>query len=122
MRQKTQSEGDAKLRSALENMRYGICTSEDIKFLKSHIAGRCPDQSKLSHKDFISIITALNAQKDKLNQLGAEKFALDHKQTLTHFYSIDHIGQSPDPAKKGKKGRKSKLSGKHKSNIINPWL
>jgi hypothetical protein len=102
-------------------MRYGACTSEDIEFLKSHIAGRHPEQPNLSHKDFryVSIITALNTQKEKLNQLGAEQFALDHKQTLIHFYSI---GQLPDPAKKGKRGRKSKLSGKHKSKIINPWL
>jgi len=126
MRQKTQSEEDAKLRTALENMRYGACTPEDIKFLKSHIAGRCSDQPKLSHKDFryVSIITALNAQKEKLNQLGAEYFALDYKQTLIHFYSKKHKEQTLDPAKKKKekKGRKSKLSGKYKTNVINPWL
>ena len=36
MRQKTQTVEDAKLRTALENMRYAACTPEDIKFLKSH--------------------------------------------------------------------------------------
>jgi hypothetical protein len=124
MRQKTQSEEDEKLRTALENMRYGACTPDDIKFLKSRVAGRRSEQPKLSNKNFryVSIITALNTQRDKLNQLGAERFALDNKQTLTHFYSIDHIGQSSDPAKKRKRGRKSKLSGKHKNNVINPWL
>src|ERR1700733_502871 len=40
MRQRTQSEKDAKLRTALENMRYAACTPEDIKFLKTRIAGR----------------------------------------------------------------------------------
>jgi hypothetical protein len=124
MRQKNESASDAKLRTALENMRYGACTPEDIKFLKSRVAGRRPDQPKLSDKNFryVSIITALNAQKDKLNQLGADHFALHNKQTLTHFYSIDHIGESPDPAKKKKKGRNFKLSGKHKTKVINPWL
>ncbi len=35
MRQKTQTEADGKLRTALENMRYAACTSEDIAFLKT---------------------------------------------------------------------------------------
>src|SRR6267378_4365561 len=47
MRQKTQTAEDAKLRTALENMRYAACTPEDIKFLKSRIAGRRPEQPKL---------------------------------------------------------------------------
>jgi len=63
MRQKKQTPEDAKLRTALENMRYAACTPEDIKFLKTRIAGRRPDQPKLSDKNFrnVSIITALNA-------------------------------------------------------------
>ena len=40
IRQNTQSVEDAKLRTALENMRYAACTSDDIKFLRSHVAGR----------------------------------------------------------------------------------
>src|ERR1700692_3155533 len=52
MRQKTQTVEDAKLRTALENMRYAAWTPEDIKFLKSRIAGRHSDQPKLSNKDF----------------------------------------------------------------------
>lgn len=35
MRQVTQTEADAKLRLALENMRYASCTEEDIDFLRS---------------------------------------------------------------------------------------
>jgi hypothetical protein len=64
MRQRTQTAEDAKLRTALENMRYATCTPEDIKFLKSRIAGRRPDQPKLSDKEFrnVSIITALERQ------------------------------------------------------------
>src|SRR3954452_10727383 len=39
MRQKLQTKEDAKLRTALVNMKYGACTQEDIGFLRSRIAG-----------------------------------------------------------------------------------
>jgi hypothetical protein len=73
MRQKTQTAEDVKLRTALENMRYTTCTSEDIQFLKTQIAGRHSDQPKLSDKEFrnVSIITALNTKKDRINELGS---------------------------------------------------
>ena len=73
MRQRTQTTENVKLRTALENMRYATCTPEGIKFLKSRIAGRRPDQPKLSDKEFInvSIITALNIQKDRIKELGS---------------------------------------------------
>jgi len=104
MRQKTQTAEDAKLRTALENMRYATCTSEDITFFKSRIAGRHLKQPKLSSKEFrnVSIITALNAQKDRINELGSVWFAAETGQTLTHFYSIDRLAvllmlQKSDP-------------------------
>src|SRR6266436_2077086 len=124
MRQKTQTAEDAKLRTALENMRYAACTPEDIKFLKSWIAGRRSEQPKLSNKEFrnVSIITALNAQKDRINELGSVRFAAETGQTLTHFYSIDRFGSPPDAAEKRSRGRKSKASGKHVSNEISPAL
>jgi len=124
MRQKTQSVEDAKLRTALENMRYAACTPEDIKFLKSRIAGRRPEQPKLSTKEFrnVSIITALNAQKDRINELGSVQFAAETGQTLTDFYSIDRFGSPPDVAEKRSRGRKSKTSGKHMSNEISSTL
>jgi hypothetical protein len=124
MRQKTQTAEDAKLRTALENMRYATCTPEDIKFLKSYIAGRCSEQPKLSSKEFrnVSIITALNAQKDRINELGSVWFAAETGQTLTHFYSIDRFGSPPDAAEKRPRGRKSKASGKHVSNEISSSL
>ena len=102
MRQRTQTAEDAKLRTALENMRYAACTPEDIKFLKTRIAGRRPDQPKLSDKELrnVSIITALNAQKDRINELGSARFAAEMGQTLTHFYSIDRFGSPPDAAEK----------------------
>jgi len=66
---KTQTAEDAKLRTSLEDM----IATEDIKFLESCIAGGHLEQSKLSTKEFrnVSIITALNAQKDRINELGS---------------------------------------------------
>jgi len=68
-------------------MRYAACTPEDIKFLKTRIAGRRPDQPKLSDKELrnVSIITALNSQKDRINELGSTRFAMETGQSLTHF-------------------------------------
>jgi hypothetical protein len=125
MGKKTQTPEDPKLRTALENMRYAACTPEDIIFLKPRIAGRRPEQPpKLSEKEFrnVSIITALNAQKDRINELGSIQFAAETGQTLTHFYSIDRFGSGPDAAEKWPKGRRSKNSGKHESNQIGPAL
>src|SRR6267154_144103 len=124
MRQRTQTPEDAKLRTALENMRYAACTPEDITFLKSRIAGRCSEQPKLSDKEFrnVSIITALNAQKDRINELVSVRFAAETGQTLTHFYSIDRFGNPPDVTEKQSRGRKSKASSKHSSNEISHAL
>ncbi|EDQ98416.1 uncharacterized protein LACBIDRAFT_302380 [Laccaria bicolor S238N-H82] len=85
IRQNTQSVEDAKLRTALENMRYA---------------------PKLADKRFrnVSIITALNSQKDRINELGSVCFAADTGQTLTDFYSVDTLGVECDPVT-GKKPR-----------------
>jgi hypothetical protein len=94
MRQNIQSPEDAKFRKALENMRYGACTPDDISFLQTRIAGRGPGRPKLSSKQFrfVSIITAWNAHKDKLNELGSIRFAKETDQQLMHFYSEDSLG------------------------------
>jgi PIF1-like helicase len=90
-RQQFQSEKDSKFRKALENMRYKACTHDDIQFLQSRIAGKCPNDPKLAQKRFrnVSVITALNTQKDMINQLGCQRFATENNQVLTSFYSID---------------------------------
>lgn len=123
MRQTTQSEGDAKLRTALENMRYGACTVADVRFLRSRIAGKRPEQPKLAEKRFrnVSVITAWNSHKDKLNQLGSERFASETKQKLTHFYSIDSLGKCHDPAVQKKRGRRKKTTSV-KQHKISPIL
>ena len=121
MRQNTQSKEDGKLRTALENMRYASCTEEDLAFLQSMIAGKSLGQPDISSPEFrnVSIITGLNAEKDRMNELGSKRFAEDTKQTLTDFYSVDSIGASVDPEtlRKMKRGGK-KLS--RASAIMNP--
>ena len=109
--------------TALENMRYGPCTVEDISFLETRITGRHPNQPKLVAKIFqnASIITTLNAQQHKINELGSRCFVAETNQTLTHFHSVDHFGNSLDVSKKKHRGRKSKRASKHSSNAISPW-
>ena len=91
MRQKLQSPEDAKFRKALENMRYRACTQEDIEFLRTRITGPGTSRPKLAEKDFrnVSIITAWNSQKDRINELGSVRFAKETNQHLTDFHSVD---------------------------------
>ncbi|KAF8416919.1 P-loop containing nucleoside triphosphate hydrolase protein, partial [Boletus edulis BED1] len=91
MRQIGQSDKDRRFRLALENMRYKSCTLEDIACLQSRIVSNQFDHPSLLCKEFrnVSIITAWNSQKDRINELGCERFAKDTNQTLTCFYSED---------------------------------
>ena len=106
MRQKSQTPEDSKFRKALENMRYGACTSDDVRFLNTLVAGRGPGRPKLSSRRFrfVSIITAWNAHKDRLNELGSLRFAKETGQKLVDFYSSDGISHG-DIEKKKKRGR-----------------
>ena len=124
IRQRSQTPADVKMCTALENMRYGPCTVEDISFLETRITGRHPNQPELVAEIFqnASIITTLNAQKHKINELGSRCFVAETNQTLTHFHSVDHFGNSLDVSKKKHRGRKSKRASKHSSNAISPWL
>jgi hypothetical protein len=101
MRQNSQTPEDAKFRQALENMRYKACTKEDVAFLISRIAGRGPGRPKIGAKRFrnVSIITAWNAHKDKLNELGSSRFAAETGQELVHFYSVDKLSQGDEDKK-----------------------
>ena len=123
MRQQSQTPADAKMHTALENMRYGACTAKNISFLEIRMAVRHQNQPKLAAKIFqnASIITTLNAQKHKINDLGSQHFAAETNQILTHFHSVDHYGNSPDVSEKKHRGRKSKRASKHSSNAISPW-
>ena len=48
MRQKSQTPEDAKLRTALENLRYKACTADDIQLIQSRVAGRGEGKPKLN--------------------------------------------------------------------------
>ncbi|KAF9553062.1 hypothetical protein CPC08DRAFT_646077 [Agrocybe pediades] len=114
MRQRSQTMADAKLRTALENMRYAACTPEDIEFLRSLIVNRVEGQPSISHPDFrnVSIITAWNVQKDRVNEIGCQRFANDTGQTLQHFYSVDRTDAEMKEAQgKRRRGRKPKAKG-----------
>ncbi|TFK53369.1 hypothetical protein OE88DRAFT_1625780 [Heliocybe sulcata] len=116
MRQTTLTPDDRKLRKALENMRYKACTIEDIEFLRTRIAGKGPNRPKIADKRFrhVSVITARNMYRDKINQLGCLQYAADTNQELSHFYSINHWKSSSLLGK-----RKRQTSDKlHKSDII----
>jgi hypothetical protein len=93
IRQKTQSEADGKLRTALENVRCGACTSEDIDFLCTRVAS---DRVRYHHLDTkkyrnVSVITGLNIHKDLINDEGICRFAADPGQELVEFYSVDKL-------------------------------
>ena len=125
MRQAHQTPEDAKLRTALENMRYKSCTSADIEFLRTRIAGRGPNDPKLAQKRFrnVSVITARNAQKDKINELGTERFAAENNQTLHTFYSMDRW-RNPDVKRRGghRQTKGNVVDPIRKTNVLSPQL
>ena len=91
MRQRTQSAEDAKLRTALENMRYKACTAEDICFLRTRILSSVPGRPSICDEDFrnVSVITGTNLHKDEINRLGSIRFAQETNQNLSKFLSED---------------------------------
>ncbi|KAH6867294.1 hypothetical protein BKA70DRAFT_1133835, partial [Coprinopsis sp. MPI-PUGE-AT-0042] len=105
--QMTQSDADASLRTALENMRYGACTTEDIQFLYTHVANRLSSETSLRRPEFrnISIITAWNSFKDRYNDLGCSRFVREANQVLHEFHSVDTTCPSNNDEKK-RKGKK----------------
>jgi hypothetical protein len=75
----------------LENLRYRNCTKDDVDYIGMQVAGRDPSKPKLAQKKFrdVSIITGLNVQRDRINELGVEQFAREHGEALHTFYSHD---------------------------------
>lgn len=109
MRQQNESTEDNAFRICLENMRYGACTEKDIKFLRRHVVGPASQGPQLTDPKFrdVAIITAWNAQKDMINEMGSTRFAKDSGQTLTDFHSVDSLGPATDGPSKTK-GRPQK--------------
>ncbi|TFK79136.1 hypothetical protein K466DRAFT_579259 [Polyporus arcularius HHB13444] len=124
MRQKSQSAEDAKLRTALENLRYRACTSEDIKLIQSCVAGKGKGRPKLNQPRFrnISIVTTYNAYRDKINELGSSQFAAETNQELVTFYSIDKFGADKEDGTITRKQQKQKINIKRSTNIVHPEL
>ncbi|KAF9539143.1 hypothetical protein CPC08DRAFT_651264 [Agrocybe pediades] len=115
MRQHSQTPEDAKLRKALENMKYATCTPDDITFLRTLQVGPGLDRPKLTDPRFhdMSIITGLNSQKDHINYLGCRRFAEESGQELINFYSVDKSdGNHEHKPEKCKQGRKPKVKGR----------
>jgi hypothetical protein len=110
MRQTEMSEADTKFRTALSNMRYAACTEDDLEFLKTLHVDRNEREKTLSDPNFrnVSVITCLNTQKDQINETCSSRFAQETGQQLTHFYSIDKLGNSG----LGRKKRGTKVSRK----------
>jgi hypothetical protein len=55
-------------------MRYKACTPCDIEFLRFRVAEKGPNDPKFVQQRFrnVSVITARNVQRDRLNKLGTE--------------------------------------------------
>jgi len=111
MRQRSQTADDAKLRKALENMRYKACTAEDVAFLRTRILSSTPGRSSICDDNFrdVSIITGTNLHKDEINRLGALRFAEESNQALTHFYSDDTERANQKDTETGKNAKYLKL-------------
>ncbi|KAF9488381.1 hypothetical protein BDN71DRAFT_1353349, partial [Pleurotus eryngii] len=106
MRQKLQTKEDAKFRSALENMRYRSCTLEDVQFLRGRVSANIEGRASVCDAKFrnVSIITARHVNKDAINVLGEQRFAAEHKMSLTTFCCEDTIVPIADLEEvKGKK-------------------
>ena len=93
MQQRSQTDDDARLRRALMNMRYKRCDAVDIAFVNTLVArpGRNLETDRFQHQ---SIITVRNIHKDEINEMGCNKFAAATGQTLTSFYSVDHVAEA----------------------------
>jgi len=120
MRQKTQTEADGKLRTALENMRYAACTPDDIAFLRTLIAGKSATSPCLSDPRFwnVSIITVRNNQRDRINEEGSRRFAEDHGLELTHFYSVDELAGGDNPEVRQHKWKEDKIKDEQGKNLL----
>ena len=98
-------------------MRYSACTEDDIRFLRTRIAGRRREQPHVAQRQFrdVAIICGRNSERDIINQLGSERFATDRNRPLVHFYSIDKWGKE-SKTHKGK--RKIQFSNLHETDEI----
>ncbi|OJT12395.1 ATP-dependent DNA helicase pfh1 [Trametes pubescens] len=95
MRQRGLSNEDARFRVALENMRYGRCTADDLSLFQSRVWYPNTNDNRLLLPEFrdVSIITARNAHRDGINNVKAKEFAARTGKKLYRFYSVDTWGR-----------------------------
>ena len=98
MRQRGLTEGDVSLRMALKNMRYKFCSSEDKQYLNTRKIEHFPDILSTLCENGTSIITALNSQRDEINEKGSKKFASITSQQLSPFRSLDTWSSTNSPS------------------------
>ncbi|KAK0430069.1 hypothetical protein EV421DRAFT_1722043, partial [Armillaria borealis] len=123
MRQSTQSDNDNKLRTALSNMRYRACTSDDIAFLSKRVCGSsmsAPDITSPMYRN-VSIITGLNIHKDAYNCIGSDRFAQETNQELVNFYSDDTIAETAMVRKHVKQKKVTALSPQIQIELWNAY-
>ena len=79
LRQTANSLRDIQFQTALQNMRFKACTPADIIFLNTLVSSQAKGHSHVLQIEFrnVSIIIALNSQKDEINQLGSLRFAVE---------------------------------------------
>ncbi|KAF5331416.1 hypothetical protein D9611_011867 [Ephemerocybe angulata] len=124
MRQTDSGPTEVAFRKALENLRWKSCTDEDIALLRSRIAGSSPELSVDAErfKD-VSIITALNRDKDLINATSSARFAAENGQQLEDFYSTDTLSSAEPRRFNPKKPRRVYSTARvlSKSMQVNLW-
>lgn len=116
MRQTASEPDEEAFRAALENLRWHACTPADIAVIRSRLAGKDPSLS-VDAPGFknVSIITALNRDKDQINATGSARFAAETGQELVDFYSTDVL-KSAEPQRRNPKKSHRKYDEAHKMN------
>ncbi|EIN03418.1 hypothetical protein PUNSTDRAFT_36801, partial [Punctularia strigosozonata HHB-11173 SS5] len=124
MRQQGMCDEDQRFRTALENLRYKSCSEADISLLRSRIAGPLPHQPKLTDIKYrgVPIVTPRNAHRDKINEMGAIRFATDSNQELVTFRSRDKYARTQEfiSVRKTQKAHNRALDPIRKSNTLSP--
>ncbi|KAF6746514.1 hypothetical protein DFP72DRAFT_823084 [Ephemerocybe angulata] len=124
MRQIDDSPDEVAFRRALNNLRWRNCDSQDIALLRTRLAGSAPDLS-VDGDGFknVSIITALNKDKDQYNHANSVRFAAEVGEKLEDFYSFDKLSSTEPKRTDPKKARRIYSTAKSisKSAQVGLW-
>lgn len=118
MRQKQPTPDDAKMRKALENLRYKSCIQARHTAYKKMCRGHATDRPKLNQLRFryVSIIMAWNTYRDKINELSCARFVRETGQQLITFYSQDKWRSDAD--EKREKTKHVPVNPQRSTNMI----